>query len=419
MKNRIAMLLACTCGFVPVLVMGAESAVETQQLLAAEDGFNWSFLYRADVFSNVSGGLQQGTTALGNLDAKLDWDLGTLFGWDGMSAGLHGIASIGGKPNANYVGSSQGVDNIEVDTNTAKIFQAWIQKQWQDDKVSVLLGLYDLNSEFYVSHSTGIFLHPSPGIGSELAQTGQNGPSVFPTSSVGLRLRFRPTSETYIQAVVLDGVPGDLDNPRGTHIQFNKGDGTLSVAEVGFIPELNKDAEVTGLPVTDKFAVGAWSYTARFEDLVDVDGAGDPLMSKGNSGFYVLAEKILYVGTANPGSHTDGFLRYGRANADFNQFESYFQTGLVFTGMIPGRSEDQFALSYSIAQTGEKYRLAAADSGQEATSSESVWEATYRTPLSSWLIVQPDIQYVINPGTDAQIKNATVLGVRFELAMDK
>jgi porin len=236
---------------------------------------------------------------------------------------------------------------------------------------------------------------------------------------MGLRLRFRPTSETYLQAVVLDGVPGDPDNPRGTHIQFNDGDGTLRVAEAGFIPEMSKELEAAGLPVTDKYAVGAWSYTSRFEDLVEVDAAGDPLMSKGNSGFYVLAEKILHVGTSNPGSHTDGFIRYGRANADFNQFESYFQTGLVFTGMVPGRSEDQFALSYSIAETGDKYRLAVSNAGQQATNHESVWEATYRAPLTSWLIVQPNIQYVINPGTDAQLKNATVLGVRFELAMER
>lgn len=419
MKNCIAIFLACVYGLVPTCVMGAETTVETQQPLPVEDGFNWSMLYRADLISNVSGGLQQGTTALGNLDVKLDWDLGKQFGWDGMSVGLHGIASQGGKPNDHLVGSSQGIDNIEVETNTAKIFQAWVQKQWQDDKVSALLGLYDLNSEFYVSHSTWIFLHPSPGIGSELAQTGQNGPSVFPTSSMGLRLRYRPTSETYIQAVVLDGVPGDPDNPRGTHIQFNEGDGSLRVAEVGFIPEMSKALEVAGLPVTDKFALGVWSYTSRFEDLVEVDGAGDPLMNKGNSGFYVLAEKILHVGSSNPGSHIDGFIRYGRANADFNQFESYFQTGLVFTGMVPGRSEDQFALSYSMAETGDKYRLAVANAGQDATSHESVWEATYRVPLTSWSTVQPNVQYVINPGTDAQLKNATVLGVRFELAMEK
>lgn len=418
MKKNILALMTATFLLAPAPTLGAEKSEADPQASSPDDGMAFSLLYRADVLATVSGGLDRGTTALGNLDAKVDLDLDRLLGWNGVTVGVHGIASHGGKPNANHVGSSQGVDNIEVDTNTAKLFQAWIQKSWGDDTASLLFGLYDLNSEFYVSHSTGIFLHPSPGIGSEMAQTGLNGPSVFPTSSVALRVRYRPTAETYLQAVVLDGVPGDPDDPRGTHVQFNDGDGSLRVAEVGYIPDKSAEWGQSGMAPTDKYAVGIWGYTARFEDLVDVDGAGDPLMRKGNSGFYVLAERTLYRKKADIGSHVDGFIRYGRANADFNQFASYVQTGLVFSGMVPGRADDQFALSFSMARTGDKYRQATLDAGQEATRHESVWEATYRAQLASWLVVQPNIQYVINPGTDPQLENATVLGVRFEMAWE-
>jgi porin len=233
---------------------------------------------------------------------------------------------------------------------------------------------------------------------------------------MALRVGVLPTPETYVQAVVLDGVPGDPDNPRGTHVQFNDGDGTLRVVEMGYIPGKSGDEDQL---LTDKYAVGIWSYTSRFEDLLAVDGAGEPLMRKGNEGFYVLAERTLYRGARNPDSHADGFIRYGRAAEDFNQFSSYFQTGIVFSGMVPGRDDDQFALSFSTARTGDKYRQAVLDSGQEATRHESVWEATYRAPMMSWLAVQPTIQYVINPGTDAGIKNATVLGIRFEFAMER
>ncbi len=416
MKKNIAVLFAGTLLMAPAAVMAAEAAPETQPAPSADTGVAFGLLYRADVMSNVSGGLKQGTTVLGNLDVKLDFDLNTMMGWDGVTIGLHGIASHGGKPNANYVGSSQGVDNIEVDTNTAKILQAWIQKQWMDDRMSVLFGLYDVNSEFYVSHSTGIFLHPAPGIGSEFAQTGLNGPSIFPTTSVGLRVSYQPAPDMYMQAVVLDGVPGDPDDPRGTHIQFNDGDGALAVVELGIVPGQSREGEQA---LTDKYAVGFWSYTSRFEDLVEVDAGGDPLMNKGNSGFYVLAEQMLYQGTHNPDSHADGFIRYGRANADFNQFSSYFQTGLVFSGMVAGREDDQFGVTFSMAETGNQYRQAMLNAGQDATRHESVWEATYRAPVTPWLIVQPNMQYVIHPSTDAQIKNATVLGVRFELAMEK
>lgn len=418
MKIIMAALVGSAFLSVPASVLGAEQAPDTSPVVSADAAITYGLVYKADIFSNISGGIERGTTVLGNLDATVELDLDSLMGWEGVSVGLHGIASHGGKPNGRLIGSSQGVDNIEVDTNTAKILQAWVQKQWMDDRLSVLLGLYDLNSEFYVSHSTGIFLHPSPGIGSELAQTGLNGPSVFPTTSVSLRLRYRPTSEVYAQAVVLDGVPGDPNNPHGTHIEFNKGDGSLRVAEVGYIPQQTGEVAARGLPPTDKYAVGAWSYTGRFADLVDVDGLGDPLMRKGNSGFYVLAEKILGFGS-HSGSHTDGFVRYGQANADLNQFSRYFQTGLVFTGMTSGRPKDQIGVSYSTAWTGSKYRLAAFNNGQEATRHESIWELTYRRQVTSWLAVQPDIQYVIHPGTDAQVKHATVLGLRVVMSTEE
>ncbi len=375
--------------------------------------YTFGLLYRADVLSNVSGGLKHGTMALGNLDAKADFDLDRLAGWSGVSAGVHAIWSHGSKPNRYLIGSLQGIDNIEVETNTAKIFQAWIEKQWLDDRFSVRFGLYDLNSEFYVSHCSGIFLHPSPGIGSEMAQTGVNGPSVFPVSSVAVRLRVRPTAETYLQLAVLDGVPGDPDNPRGTHIQFNDGDGTLRAAEVGFIPSLAKNAETLGLSPTDKYAVGVWSYTARFGDLTETDAGGDPLMRDSNRGFYVLAERTVHA--AVHGGHVDAFARYGRANDDLNPLSSYTQLGLVATGMITSRPADQFALSWTQAHTGSKYRQLVPGSDRH----ESVWELTWRTLVNDWLIVQPNAQYIVNPGADPGTGDSLLLGVRFEISLEK
>ncbi len=255
----------------------ANGAELTSPITSMLDSMELGALYRADVMSNVSGGIKRDASALGNLDLTAEIDLARLAGWTGVTAGLHGIWSHGGKPNTYLVGSMQGVDNIEVETNTAKIFQAWIEKQWQDDSFSARLGLYDLNSEFYSTRTSGIFMHPAPGIGSEMAQAGANGPSVFPTSSLALRLRYRPTSETYIQAAVLDGVPGDPDNPRGTHIQFNDGDGTLRVAEIGFTPQLAAADGAIHLSTTAKYALGVWGFSSRFADLAAVDGDGTPL----------------------------------------------------------------------------------------------------------------------------------------------
>jgi porin len=46
---------------------------------------------------------------------------------------------------------------------------------------------------------------------------------------------------------------------------------------------------------------------------------------------------------------------------------------------------------------------------------ETVFELTYRTRLAPWLALQPDAQYIIDPGTDPALGNALAVGLRFEI----
>ncbi|MFM8657176.1 MAG: carbohydrate porin, partial [Chthoniobacterales bacterium] len=42
---------------------------------------------------------------------------------------------------------------------------------------------------------------------------------------------------------------------------------------------------------------------------------------------------------------------------------------------------------------------------------EMVFEATYQVQLSPWFTVQPDVQYIVQPGGSTAIPNAFVLGL--------
>ncbi len=202
----------------------------------SDAGVDVEMVYKSDVFANVSGGIKDGSRYLDNLDVMLSLDGEKLLGSKGTTALVHFLNNNGGRSDNDLIGSAQGIDNIEVPRATAKLYQAWIQQNFMDDRISILAGLYDLNSEFYVTDTSGLFLHSTYGIGTDMAQGGQNGPSIFPTTSVAARLMVKPTTNTYIQAAVLDGVPGDPNNPKGTHVQFNDGDGVLVATEAGFIP---------------------------------------------------------------------------------------------------------------------------------------------------------------------------------------
>ena len=66
------------------------------------------------------------------------------------------------------------------------MFEAHYEHRFLDDRLGVLVGLHDLNADFYVTEYSGLFLNKSFTIGPELTQIG---PSVFPTTAPGIRLR--------------------------------------------------------------------------------------------------------------------------------------------------------------------------------------------------------------------------------------
>ena len=42
-------------------------------------------------------------------------------------------------------------------------------------------------------------------------------------------------------------------------------------------------------------------------------------------------------------------------------------------------------------------------------------ELSYRAEINEWCSIQPDVQYIINPGFNPTLKNAVVFGTRLEI----
>ena len=70
-----------------------------------------------------------------------------------------------------------------------KLYEAWFEQTLFDDRLSFKAGLYDLNTEFDVVETAGLFINSSHGIGPDFSQSGVNGPSIFPTTSLGIRVK--------------------------------------------------------------------------------------------------------------------------------------------------------------------------------------------------------------------------------------
>jgi porin len=351
----------------------------------SESPYTWNATYTGEWWRNQDGGLDTGTRYLDNLDVTLSIDAERAFGLPGVEFFLYGLYNNGQSFGGELTGDMHGVSNIETGVQAARLYEAWADWRFgADRRQSLRFGLYDLNSEFDNTESGGLFINSAHGVGSELADSGRNGPSIFPVTS--LALRWRADFEHWsVLAAAFDGVPGDPDHPKRTTIRFDEGDGALLIGEVQRRGERVKKA-----------AIGVWHYTADFPDVEDRDANGDPVMRSGNSGVYGLIDVRLLGDVAAPDRQLTGFLRIGIADDDVSSIERYIGAGLTWRGI--GLA---YAHVHAIAP---------------ARGNEDNLELTWRVAVTDWLTLQPDLQYIINPGLEPGSDHALAFGLRFELA---
>ena len=371
---------------------------------AADAGFHFQAVYKTDLLHGLSRQAGRHTYFLGNLDLKLTWQ-GKPIDVRTTRALVHLLSNHGDKPNAR-IGTAQGVSNIETPVNTSKVYQAWIEQGLFGDQLALLVGLLDLNSEFYVTDSSALFIHPAFGIGSELGQTGRNGPSIFPTTSAAVRARLRLGSG-YLQAALFDGVPGDPNNRRGTHVRFDKGDGVLQIVEAGIGLEQDK------LP--GKLALGGWRYSARFDDQTDLDAAGTPVKRR-DRGVYLLLDVPLLVIDAAAGRGLNAFLRAGSANPDINPFRYAVDAGATLRGPFASRPDDAIGIGFAYERNSRKFRDLAIAAGERPIRGEVAVEMDYRAQAMPWLVLQPNLQYLRHHG-DSVGTMGWLAGLRVEIAL--
>ena len=360
--------------------------------------------YIGDLFENFSGGIKKGKAYLSLLSLRGTFDLENAIGWKGTSFFLHLQGEQGRKPST-FIGDSQVTSNVETPVDTGKVYEAWIQKSFEDGKFTALLGLYDLNSEFYANAPAALFLNSSLGIGKDLSQTGQNGPSIFPTTSVALRLRAQPTNEYYLQAVVLDAVAGDPKNPYGTHVIFKPNEGYLVVNEAGYTPTSGTGKEEA---TVGKLALGTWFYTETQEHLTHTDSGGAPLQST-NAGTYILMDHVV-------GKGFSVFARYGQANESVNAFKSDLAVGIYGKGVIASRADDEVGLTMTQVQLSKFFKEAQVAAGSTMKNDETTYELTYKINFNDHFALQPDLQYVVHPSANPSLDDSLSGTLRLKLS---
>jgi len=345
-----------------------------------------------DVLGNVGGGLKRGFRVLEKADITASY-VGDDHGIPGFSFFAGAQITDATVFSGNLVGDAQTVSNIDAPAGL-RLSNAWVAQEF-DGRGGIKAGVVDLNTEFDVQATGALFLNSSFGIGPDFSQSGGNGPSIFPTTGLGTVGWWMPGGHWQLKTGIFEGTPGDPAHPGRTSFSVAHDEGALLVAEVR-----------NQLTPNFSLGVGAWRYTASFDAI-------DPSRGRlsGNSGFYAIADGLLYTAPAGENTGLSGWLRLGLADARINPVASSIGGGFVYTGLF-GRMADQAGIAFSRVQFGHPARQAALAAGGALGPAETTFEASYSFNINDHLTVQPDLQYVISPSGDPTLDNALVVGSR-------
>lgn len=190
--------------------------------------------------------------------------------------------------------------------------------------------------------------------------------------------------------------------------RFDLSGGALAIAEAQYTATLLPLFGGKELPGTYK--LGGWADSGVFSDqrfdaaglsLADPASSGVAAMHRGDFSLYALADQTLW----KTETQTLGiFARLMGAPGDRNLVDLGFDAGVNLAGPLPGRDKDSVGLAYGVAKiSGAAAALArdeAAFSGMAVPSRamEQFIELTYQVQVTGWWVVQPDLQFILNPG---------------------
>jgi porin len=390
--------------FLTVNTAGADGfLLASQRDHLAERGWTFDFHSIADYVHIANSSNGDKSSWLGRFDVVLDLDTGKAGYYEGGTLHIDIMNAGGGrKPTGDVLGDLQGFNNIEA-VRTTRIFEAWYEQQFLSEALSVKAGLHDLNAEFAASDNGALYLNSSFGIIPVIS--GNTGVSIYPLTSLGVRMKITPNESFSLFAGVYDGDPGDADtNKHNTHASVTRRGGLFSIIEGQYQYKIPAAEALSGT-----FKMGAWHNSGDVDDVAALDADGNAIVHDDNFGGYMIVDQKVFHETDEQGLSV--FFMGGLAPKDRDVIERSLVAGLNYTGLLPSRDQDVMGVALAQASISDKLRPS---SGQ--SHAETALEWTYQVQVNDNVVIQPDFQYVINPNADDAAKNARVFMLRTDIS---
>ena len=413
--------------------------------LLARYGMTLNIQETSEILGNVTGGTQRGFDYDGLTQVTLQLDTQHAFNWYGGTFNVSGLQLHGDNLSTENLYSLQTASGIEADRG-ARLWELWYdQKFLNEDKLDIKIGQQSLDQEFMVSSNALLFVNTMFGWPMVPSADLPGGGPAYPLSDLGIRAQWKtPIDSVKILAGVFNGSPirnnNAADSQRADRwgTSFPLDGGVLAITELQYsYPALGAMSYGDDSPLSGTYRLGAWYDSEQFADLrydntglslADPNTTGVARLHNGDYSIYGVADQMIMRSSTDPNRNLSTFLRVmGTPETDRNSIVFSANFGFNLTDPLPYRTDDTFGIGMGYARV-SNYAVGLAQDEINSPNgsftpqgrSETFFEATYQYQLYPWMQLQPDVQYVINPGggivnpnnPTRTIKNEWVTGVR-------
>jgi porin len=414
--------------------------------LLSKYGMTLSLTETSEIFGNVTGGANRSVDYDGLTTADLQLDTSRAFNLAGGTFNASALQIHGQNLSADSLLTLQTASGIEADDGT-RLWELWYQQQLLDnDQLDVKIGQQSLDQEFMVSQNALLFCNTMFGWPMVPSADLPGGGPAYPLSALGIRVRAKPTDSLTILAGVFNGSPvinnsfnaGDpqLQNPSGTSFPLNGG--VLAIAEIQYAYPANGAMVYADQPqpLSGVVKLGMWYDSLDFPDQ-HYDSAGNSLASPNTTGIpeshagdwaiYAVLDQLLWVSPDDPSRTLNFFIRpMGTPVADRNPIDFSINIGATLHDPLPHRPDDTMGIGMGYAKVSSDASALDRDFAAESATflpvrtAETFIELTYQYQITPWWQIQPDFQYVFNPGggivnpniPGERVQNEAVFGLR-------
>ncbi|MGE4482259.1 carbohydrate porin [Acidocella sp.] len=370
-------------------------------------GLTFKGFYVGEFADAFSGGNRTGNGYAQQLGFGVAADLGKLFGLQGGTLNIGFNQREGRSVSSDFVGNRLAVQEVYGAGETLRFTELSYEQKFAQGIVDTKIGFYPMGNDFggitdgCDFQNVGFCAH---------AQNlpASSGWSDYPTAKWGGRIKISPTPSFYIQTGAYDVNPGYYEKDNGLKISMSGSTGALIPIEAGY------KADISGLP--GEYKLGAYYDTSDAASVTNSDE-----VHSGRYGFYAIGNQMLMsFGGPKRGLIAIAMVSYSDPTTAL--FQGSVLGGLIAQGPFESRPHDFLDIGYVRAILNKRAvnaKEAANSTLTDLSTGEGVLEFGYGVQATPWLLIHPNMQYVMDPGTFSykHIPNAWVFGLQLKATL--